>query len=231
MLKIFLLPISTTYTLFDEQFELFLPKNRFIRLHSFIHDSDKKNCLLSYLFVCFCLWKTYNIDYDDLIFDRLDNKKPFLVSHPNIHFNLSHTKGFICCAISDKACGIDVETCTNALPEIIDIAFSASEKKFISTLDKSSVSYNYNFYKIWTLKEAYTKQLGTGLFTNFSEINTLSDYIKNNSYTFQKDKYIISIYHNVNESVSSDRTDFLSNTQSFKEEDIYNYFLSLDALN
>lgn len=51
MLKIYLLPISTTYTLFDEQFELFLPKNRFIRLHSFIHDSDKKNCLLSYLFV------------------------------------------------------------------------------------------------------------------------------------------------------------------------------------
>jgi 4'-phosphopantetheinyl transferase len=83
---------------------------------------------------------------------------------PELRFNLSHTRGFVACAICiGSEIGIDVETFATERANL-DIAarhFSPSEVAILrsTTLDRQPVV----FFRFWTLKEAFIKATGQGL--------------------------------------------------------------------
>ena len=52
--------------------------------------------------------------------------KPFLKGHPGIHFNISHCSRCVCCAVSDRPVGVDVETIQYD-PDVAAYAFSDEE--------------------------------------------------------------------------------------------------------
>ena len=80
-----------------------------------------------------------------------------------IEFNLSHTRGFVACAVSTVRVGIDVERIKPEM-EFQDVAercFSPSEIAALKELDASRRCGR--FFELWTLKEAWLKATGCGL--------------------------------------------------------------------
>jgi 4'-phosphopantetheinyl transferase len=81
----------------------------------------------------------------------------------DIEFNLSHTRGFVACAVgSDHVIGIDVETLSRKPDlDIADHYFSPSE---VARLRRTAPErQHYTFLRFWTLKEALIKATGEGL--------------------------------------------------------------------
>ena len=83
---------------------------------------------------------------------------------PELRFNLSHTRGFVACAVSvSSEIGIDVEALTRT-PAGLDIAerfFSPSEVAILR--GKAQDQRLDTFLRFWTLKEAFIKATGEGL--------------------------------------------------------------------
>ncbi len=109
----------------------------------------------------------------ELIFSTRDNQKPILVSPVDgLHFNISHSGGWVLVAVASEEVGIDIEILDedfayqNLLPE----HFSEKEQEFIS----GSPDQLRAFYYLWTRKEAVTKAWGTGLQENLKTV-TVSD--------------------------------------------------------
>lgn len=86
--------------------------------------------------------------------------KPYLINHPNIHFNISHCKTTIAVAINQNSpIGIDVESRRKISDALIKKVCNEQEQNLI----KNSEDPTLTFIKIWTRKEAYYKCIGTGI--------------------------------------------------------------------
>ncbi len=88
-------------------------------------------------------------------------QKPYLASHPTLHFNLSHAGARVMCALADVEVGCDVE-----IIRPIDLAlakqfFVPSEYATIAS-QPTDDARNACFYRFWTLKESFMKATGLG---------------------------------------------------------------------
>ncbi|MBQ8184617.1 MAG: 4'-phosphopantetheinyl transferase superfamily protein [Lachnospiraceae bacterium] len=88
--------------------------------------------------------------------------KPYFPDYPQLHFNLSHTRGCVCCALSDSPVGVDVELRRHMkYEERIVGKFSPREQKAWEETPKGR--REKLFFQLWVLKESYVKALGRGL--------------------------------------------------------------------
>ncbi|MCU1259819.1 MAG: 4-phosphopantetheinyl transferase [Bryobacterales bacterium] len=89
--------------------------------------------------------------------------KPYLRGAKDLQFNISHTEGFVACAIArGHEVGVDVERVERSV-EVVEIAgrfFADEEAKYIESL--AAEQQQEAFFRIWTLKEAYIKGCGRG---------------------------------------------------------------------
>ena len=87
------------------------------------------------------------------------------LKHPSstLQFNISHSDNISLIAIADKLLiGVDIEQ-NNVNIEHLQVAHSVFCKNEIQLLvDKTNSSQRILFYRIWTIKEAVLKLLGTG---------------------------------------------------------------------
>mgnify|MGYP001818641182 CR=1 FL=1 len=96
------------------------------------------------------------------------------VLHPkeaNQPFNIAHTDGLVLFGIADQEAelvGVDVE-CTDrrTSTELAERYFSKPEIEFLRT--QPMERQKYFFLRIWTLKEAFIKAIGTGLHTPLAD--------------------------------------------------------------
>lgn len=112
------------------------------------------------------LEKSLKIMYgiSDPVIEKKENGKPFITNYPNIYFNLSHCTGLMVCGISGGEIGVDAELIRTYSGKAAKRIFSESERNFVlHGLDKEK-----NFFRIWTLKEALGKALGTGISSDLS---------------------------------------------------------------
>ena len=85
--------------------------------------------------------------------------KPFFKDYPDIHFNISHCKKAVVCALSVEPIGIDVE-CIEEYDD--DLAkYIASPEEYQSITGNSNKGLA--FAVLWTQKESYLKLSGEGL--------------------------------------------------------------------
>ena len=99
----------------------------------------------------------------------IDNAGPKL---NGLSFSLSHTQGFVACAVTKKALiGIDVERIDLTLPaqDIADRYFSEEEAQQLR--DCSSDLRAVRFTEMWTLKEAFLKAVGVGHFRSPTDVS------------------------------------------------------------
>lgn len=90
---------------------------------------------------------------------RTEKGKPYFPDFPNLHFSLSHTNGASLCALSDSLVGVDIEPIRLRREGIWK--FCMTEDEF-SRFQSQGAGWE-QFYRIWTLKEAWCKYTGDGL--------------------------------------------------------------------
>ena len=81
----------------------------------------------------------------------------------SLHFNLTHSGGFVALAISDDEVGIDIENLrpVSTAERLAQRFFSPEERKHVFELDGEA--RDRAFLRIWTQKEAYLKATGLGV--------------------------------------------------------------------
>lgn len=90
---------------------------------------------------------------------RSDRGKPFFPDLPVLHFNLSHTHGLSLCALSDRPVGVDVEVIRPRREGLW--RYCLTQQEYADFLTGGGGWEE--FYRIWTLKEAWCKYTGLGL--------------------------------------------------------------------
>lgn len=98
-------------------------------------------------------------DIKDAEIDLLENKKPILKGH-DIHFNISHSKDLVVCAIAEVPIGIDVEFLD---PQINYLEFRPQMTSNEFHRIHNSSSKIKSFFTYWTSKEAVLKAHGHGM--------------------------------------------------------------------
>ncbi|KOY70666.1 4'-phosphopantetheinyl transferase family protein [Apilactobacillus kunkeei] len=104
------------------------------------------------------------ISIDELLHGDLfyygDHGKPFLKSK-QFQYNISNSYDLVILAVSDQEVGVDIEKLRPFTYKRITSAFTDNELNYLSNLDES-VEGNETL-KLWTIKEAALKLVGTGL--------------------------------------------------------------------
>lgn len=117
-----------------------------------------------------------NLNYNIRDIKYSSNGKPTL---GNLHFNISNKDDITVLGISTYEIGIDIERVTNYDKNVLKLFFTEREAKNINT--------NYDFFKIYTLKEAYIKMKDLTLLEIKSD--EYNDYY---NATLSYNKYVIS---------------------------------------
>ena len=169
-----------------------LPEWRRKQVLAYKNDMGRRQSLLAYRLLCQGLREEYGI-MEQPTFVYNEHGKPSLALPPTggdgegLHFSLSHCKEGVCCAISDRPVGIDIESANRKISDSV-IRYSMNEGE--QTLIRESDDPQRTFLRLWTQKEAVLKRLGTGIRDDMRDI--LSDY----TYTIEvreNERYILSV--------------------------------------
>ncbi len=87
--------------------------------------------------------------------------KPFLINHPALYFNLSHSGEKVLCVMGRKMAGCDIEVLGDIPHQIIGRVFSEEEQAYLKTLKEENLKRE--FFRLWTGKESFLKMTGEGL--------------------------------------------------------------------
>lgn len=143
------------------------------KVNRFRFIADKKRCMLGILMLRYGLQKLYGIYLEDIDIVKNEYGKPSLKQVENIHFNISHSGDYVVCAIGDEPVGIDVQEMTKVSYSIVERFFAPEEKQVFDTLDEDEkIDF---FFGTWTLKEAYVKLLGKGLYQPFDKFGIVKE--------------------------------------------------------
>lgn len=162
-----------------------LSSERLKRLQRIRSFNNKVLFLTSFLVLRLALKREYFID-KPLDFIYSDKGKPSLKDYPNIHFNLSHTKSAVACALSDSDVGVDVQHIRSVTEKLASRVLTNNEFDFFLHSDNKK---EY-FCKIWTIKESYVKKIGVGISADFRNIEAESlDDVR----VYKRDDYFCSV--------------------------------------
>ena len=150
----------------------------------FKHELGKRQCVLAYLLLKKALLEEYGITENPL-FEYNDAGKPSLADHPEIFFNLSHCKEAVACVVSDHPVGIDVEGMRQFRESLAQYTMNDDEILRIQSSDNPEEE----FIRLWTMKEATIKLLGTTISQGMKDV--LSDKYKYTTVAGQRYIYTI----------------------------------------
>lgn len=167
-----------------------ISSERRTQISRFRFETDKMRSLFAEVLLRYALKKRYGIE--DLVLKTNEYGKPFLKDHEEIFFNLSHSGDWVVCGIGDRNLGIDVERIEDIEMSIARDFFAKEEWEYIRTIPETERLGV--FYRVWTLKECYTKNVGKGMsipldsfYFAFSEarIDIHVQGVRSTDYTFQ----------------------------------------------
>ena len=131
----------------------------------FRHELGRRTCTAAYLLLCEGLQKEYGIT-EKPIFEYGEHGKPWIVGHPEIHFNLSHCREAVLCMLSDRPVGVDVESVRKFKDSLIRYTMNDKEVEMIMQAPRPDVE----FIRLWTRKEAVLKLTGEGINDNLKDV-------------------------------------------------------------
>ena len=132
-------------------------------------DTQRRNEALRYRYVfgqfaCLKSWLMLQellkpLGITDLKMDFNEHGKPYLVDHPEVHFNLSHCKNGIAAVVDFSPVGIDIESFRRDNIGLVRKTMNPSEAEWIHASSDPVEA----FTQFWTKKEAVLKLRGTGI--------------------------------------------------------------------
>lgn len=111
------------------------------------------------------------IDESEFIVAGEKGQKPRFLSHPNVHFSISHSGNFWAAAFATEEVGLDIQIKAHGRDSVklAQRFFSPAESDRVKKADFS----NEEFTRIWSRKEAVVKLLGSGIDENFKVFDSL----------------------------------------------------------
>ena len=155
----------------------------------FKFEQGQRLCVLAYQLLKQVLRDAYGIT-DNPIFEYNDHGKPFIVGHPDIHFNLSHCKEAAICVVSDLPVGVDVEGIREYKESLVNYTMNDEEIAQIHSAEDPAAA----FIRLWTMKEATMKLIGTGI---SNDMKTVIDTTRYKYTTVDRQRYIYTICENL----------------------------------
>lgn len=167
---------------YDEDFyENIKMHNHLLKKYNSLENNNTKKIMKMSFYLKNKLATILNLENYKIIYNIY--KKPFLKTKDKlINFNISHDKDIVILIYDENnPIGIDIIDTNKELKYYQSEYFTNNENNNIK--DKNL------FYKIWLMKEAYSKYLGKGLHSNLKNIDFL-DIINNLYYIDIKFKFI-----------------------------------------
>ena len=155
----------------------------------FKFEQGQRLCVLAYQLLKQALRDGYGIT-DNPIFEYNEHGKPSIVGHPEIFFNLSHCKEAAICVVSDQPVGVDVEGIREYKESLVNYTMNDEEIAQIHSAENPAST----FIRLWTMKEATTKLIGTGI---SNDMKTVLDTTKYKYTTVDRQRYIYTICENL----------------------------------
>lgn len=124
-----------------------------------------------------------NITNYELTYNKYN--KPYLKNR-NIHFNISHDKNTTVLVTSDKEIGVDIEYYTYKESVMKKYYNEFEQQEIINSNNKE-----YEFTRIWVMKEAFVKMKGQGISYGLQNVDTTR--LKKQIKLISNEKYIIAI--------------------------------------
>lgn len=123
---------------------------------------NERNSFLAKKMVSQLLLKYYGIDLslEKKPIHKTSMGKPYLINHPDIHFNISHSEHVVACVVADEPVGLDVQFCN--VKNIQKLAKKVLSIEEMEQWKKSECSEEV-FLEFWTKKESYLKFTGEGI--------------------------------------------------------------------
>lgn len=162
-----------------------LPEFRKRKCDSIIPARERLTSALAYFLLLDSLKKEYPERYSFTFSENALNEYVSFVNLPggkpqlnapfsDIHFNLSHCRTGIACAIAEFNVGIDIQDIRNVRPD--------TARKFAAPLCTDGIVSPDEFAAFWSRYEAYVKLTGDGLRLSSSECAYISDeFLKSNN--------------------------------------------------
>ena len=179
-----------------------ITEGRIERIEKSQSTADKLRLMGSGLLINF-IKRKYFVD-SDVAVDK--HGKPYFVNS-DLKFNLSHSGRYVVAAVSDYEVGIDIQKKKADKHRIAEKNFLRGECEYINA-GTNDEERHQRFCEVWTLKEAYLKNIGMGLRKPLNSfeivfrpegpvIRNLTEY----RYTqfLMNDKYIVSICRDIND--------------------------------
>jgi 4'-phosphopantetheinyl transferase len=149
------------------KFDRLLSQAEEVQRGRFVFDVDRRLYWISHVLVRTVLARYLGCEPGELEFRPNRYGRPEVVrpaAWPRLRFNLSHTRGLACCGVTwSRDLGVDVEDAARREvgPEVAEHFFSRTEVADLrgQPLDQQQ----QQFFRYWTLKEAYIKARGMGL--------------------------------------------------------------------
>jgi len=98
--------------------------------------------------------------------------KAYICNYENVYFNVSHSGKMVCCAISDREIGADVEYNDPTID--LNIAKNYFYNSEYENIMKSANPSN-EFFRYWVLKESYMKYTGLGFNLDLDSFEIIID--------------------------------------------------------
>lgn len=130
---------------------------RLAKIERLKKQDDKFRCLGAGLLINY-VKDIFHIE-DDIMIAK--NGKPHFTK-AKMSFNISHSGNYVVIAVSDYNIGIDIQRMEKRNSLIAEKNFCASECAYINENDNYEIK-RQRFHEIWTIKEAYLKNIGIGL--------------------------------------------------------------------
>lgn len=175
-----------------------LPKERQEKIDRLRFDKDKLLSLVAGLLI------QKRIGDVPLTFNA--HGKPYAVGSEKF-FSVSHSGDCVVIAVDEKEIGADVEKLPDK--EYLKIAerfYAPGELRYVLDAEDQARA----FTRIWTRKEAYLKQLGTGIATDLRAFDTTSEELSRRIVTYDIEGYAISV---CTADEIDNRVDYISNLE------------------
>lgn len=117
--------------------------------------------------------------------DLSDELKKAGFRNGKVFFNISHAHDFAAVSISNLEIGVDIEWIKRKAIEKPEKLLHPKEQETIAFITNPMEKQKY-FFECWTLKEAYLKQVGTGINIKTDEIFVEEDKIESKTVKTKK---------------------------------------------
>ncbi len=154
----------------------------------FSHEEGRRLCVAAYMLLMHALKTEYGIT-ENVEFGYEEGGKPFIKGHETIHFNLSHCRTAVACAIDDKPIGIDIEAVRPFKDSLARHVLSLSEYENVT----ASADPAYEFTRLWTMKESLLKLTGRGLRADLKTLLPCSDGILHTTFNMPSSRLICTV--------------------------------------